>query len=70
MNKKPIIFLIDDHEHTRFIYQEMLQEKEYTVIAATNSADAALFYAMAYPDIDLVLLDSNIFHYNGAACLQ
>ena len=60
----PTILLIDDDEYSRCKYREIL-EKNYTVIAATNSGDAPLFYAMAHPDIDLVSFDANIIFCNG-----
>ncbi|NRA39462.1 MAG: response regulator, partial [Planctomycetes bacterium] len=69
MDKSPVILLIDDDEHSRCNYQAVLQD-DYTVIAATNSHDAPLFYAMAHPDIDLVVFDANIFFCNGSKSIM
>ncbi len=70
MSERSSILLIDDNEHNRLLYQEMLKKHNFHVATACDGSDAVHFFTMVHPDIDLVILDVEMPGLNGSECLR
>ena len=70
MTNKACIFLVDDDESNRLMYQEILRQDGYHVVTACDGGAAVHFYNMVHPDIDLVVLDVDMPILDGGSCLR
>jgi DNA-binding response OmpR family regulator len=62
------ILLIDDEEHIRFLYSELLTESGYEVRTAENGYK--LIEKIEAEKPDLIVLDIRMVDYNGLDLLQ
>jgi DNA-binding response OmpR family regulator len=62
------ILLIDDEEHIRFLYSELLTESGYEVLTAENGFK--LLEKIEAEKPDLIVLDIRMVDYNGLDLLQ
>jgi len=64
------ILLVDDEEMIRRLGRRVLEKCGYTVLIATNGAEAITAYKKQGDNIDLVLLDVIMPQMNGQECLR